>query len=240
MLKDGRKLLVKPTKQSSVVNNLPDQVSKYSQLTLELGLAYKNFSECTKVPNRDRMLRTLKIIMMLLKADSFQCKYGDEILRFLVLQCHVLSAQEAHAMFYSMFVNTTGKIDGNIPADLQMEFVVGLYKKHIKHMISNKREINITKRVNALAGLHEVIKNYDTITISNVRSKKHSTASKVEDELSILKDLRLSQPFKVTSGRLLESFSNVESSLLSRLDSSKYIQWLLKRALEHAQSGGIY
>ena len=240
MLKDGRKLLIKPTKQSGVANNLPDRVNKYSHFTLELGLAYKNFSECTKVPNRNRMLRTLKIIMMLLKADSFKCKHGDKILRFLVLQCHVLFEQEAHVMFYSMFVNTTGKIDGNIPADLQMEFVVCLYKKHIKHMLSNKREVNITKRVNALAGLHEIIKNYDTITISNERSKKHSTASKMEDELSILKDLRLSQPFKVTSGRLLESFSNVESSLLARLDSSKYIQWLLKRALEHAQSGGKY
>ena len=71
-------------------------------------------------------------------------------------------------------------------------------------------------------------------------SKKHSTALKVEDELSILRDLRLSQPFKLTSGRLLESFPNVEFSLIARLDSSNYIQWLLKRTLEHAQSKGIY
>ena len=59
------------------------------------------------------------VIIFELKADSFKCKYGDEILYFVVIQSHVSSEQEAHAMFYSIFVNTTNKIDGNIPADLK-------------------------------------------------------------------------------------------------------------------------
>ena len=101
MLKDERKLLVKPTKQSSVVNNLPDQVSKYSQLTLELGLAYKKFSECTKVPNRDRMLRTLKIIMMLLKADSFPMLIWRRNSSFSspAVSCFICTRSARHVLF---------------------------------------------------------------------------------------------------------------------------------------------
>jgi hypothetical protein len=41
---------------------------------------------------------------MIIKADSFQAKYGDEILRFLVIQLHVLSEENANKTFYSMFV----------------------------------------------------------------------------------------------------------------------------------------
>jgi hypothetical protein len=182
------------------------------------------------------MQRILKIMMFILKADSFCSKYGDEILRFLVIQCQVLSPRDAHAMFYFMFVNTNGKIDGNIPVDLQMEFLVRLYKKHIKHMLSNKREMNITRRVNALAGLHEIMQNYDTNTVHNVQTKKHSTAAKKDDELAMLADLRQICPFKQVAARELIGFKSVESSLLSKLDSARYIQWLNRRSHEHSKS----
>lgn len=144
-------------------------VNNYAQLVLEMGLCFKNFVQCIKVPNRSRMYRILKVMLLLLKADSFNCKYGDEILRFLVLQYQVLSEHDACAMFYSKFVNTSGRIDGNISADLEMEFLVRVYKKHIKHMVSNKREENIHKRVNALAGLREILYNYDSCTVNNER-----------------------------------------------------------------------
>jgi len=76
-----------------------------------------------------------------------------------------------------MFVNTSGNLDGNIPADLQMEFLVRVYQKHIKHMMSNKSEENIARRVNSLAGMHEIVQNFDAITVNSVRTNKHSTAA---------------------------------------------------------------
>lgn len=235
-LKDGRKLSITTVKQLPVTSNLPDGLNYYAQRVLELGLCYKNFIECIKVPNRNRMLRTLKVVLMLLKADSFKCKYGDEILRFLVQQCYRLSMQEAHFMFYSMFVNTSGRSDGNIPADLQMEFLVKVYKKHINQMMSNKRDANVTNRVNALAGLNEIIHNFDAITVHSVRTKKHSTPLKTDDELAILSDLRKTRPFKLVSARHVEGFNNIEASLLALIDSTKYIQWLNRRSSEHAKS----
>ena len=123
-----------------------DYVQNYALQILELGLAFKNFLDSIKVPNRARMLRTLKIMMVLLKAHKWQSKYADEILRFLVHQLAILSEHDAHMMFYSLFVNTKGRIDSNIPCDLQMEYLVRVCKKHIKHMHSNKTEENIGKR----------------------------------------------------------------------------------------------
>lgn len=224
-----------PAKQAREQNSQPDRLNRYSQLVLELGLCYENFTECINVPNRDRLIRTLKVMMFILKADSFRSKYGDEILRFLVLQCVVLSPHDAHSMFYSMFVNTNGNIDGNIPADLQMEFLVRLYKKHIKSM-SNKREANIATRINALAGLHEIMKNYDTNTVHNVRTAKHSTSNKNDDELAMLADLRQYCPFKSICGRELAGFKAVESSMISKLDSARYIEWINRRSIEHSKS----
>ena len=64
---------------------LPDKVGDYGRQVLELGLLFKSFLEAIKVPNRPRMLRTLKLIMILLKSENNRSKYADEILRFLTL-----------------------------------------------------------------------------------------------------------------------------------------------------------
>lgn len=169
---------------------------------------------------------------MIIKADSFQAKYGDEILRFLVIQLHVLSEENANKMFYSMFVNSSGRVDGYIIVDLQMEIFLRLYKKHITHMTSNKRDYNITRRVNALAGLHDIIENFDNRV---TRTKKHSCASKEEDEQSVLSDLRKSKPFKYVSGCSVVGFTNVECSVMAKLDNCKFIQYLNARSAEHAK-----
>lgn len=235
-LPDGRQLSVNTNKRCPAVKvNEPDRLHNYAQLALELGLCYRHFIDCIKSADRTRMLRLLKVMLMIIKADSFQAKYGDEILRFLVIQLHVLSEEDANKMFYSMFVNSSGRVDGYIPVDLQMEFLIRLYKKHIKHMISNKRDDNITRRVNALAGLHDIMENFDNITVRVTRTKKHSCASKEEDEKSILSDLRECKPFTYVSGRSVVGFTHVECSVMAKLDNCKFIQWLNVRSAEHAK-----
>ena len=79
----------------------------YAHLVMEFGLQFKNFLDCIKTPNRKRMLRTLKLMMVTLKVNSNMCKYADKILRFLVLQLcaltdHVHQHKGAHGHIHTM------------------------------------------------------------------------------------------------------------------------------------------
>ena len=80
------------------------------------------------MPNRARMIHTLKVMMVLCKAHNWLSKYANEILQFLVKQLAILSDHDAHMMFYSMFVNKKGRIATNIPCHLQMEYIVRVCK----------------------------------------------------------------------------------------------------------------
>ena len=211
-----------------------DHVQMYALQLLETGLAFKNFLETVQVPNRARMLRTMKVMMMLLKGNKANTKYADEILRFLIHQLAILSEREAHFMFYSMFVNTRGMIDSNIACDLQMEHIVRTCKKHIKHLQSNKCEDTIRKRTGALAAINEVIRNYDAETKPPKRSSKHSTRSKEDDENAMTQDLRELKPFETTIDRCHAHFADITDSLMSHFDFWHFGRWMKRRINEHA------
>lgn len=216
----------------------PDSAQAYGQLTLELGLLFKNFTECIKVPNRERMIRTLKLMMIVLKSDNNLSKYSDEILRFLVHQLCLLSEKEAHCMFYCMFVNTKGRLDSHIPVDLQMEFIVRVCKKNIKHMHSNKTEGNIQRKTSVLAAINMLVQNFDQVTGVIKRTSTHSTASAFGDEVSMIQDLRELQPFTYQSGRCLDKFPHLSFSMLSKLNYDHFFSWLMRRKEIHALSLG--
>ena len=215
-----------------------DKVNKYAHLVLELGLLFKNFLECVQVPNRPRMLWTLKLVMVLLKAQNNLSKYADEILRFLVHHICSLSDRKAHEMFYALHVNTRGKIDTHIAVDLQMEYIVRSIKRHIKHMFSNKTQQNIERKTGALAAINSIVQRYDTASDVNIRSKKHKTASAHSDEVDMIEDLRSIKPFTVQEGRTFRHFPNTQSSLISFLDFTHFREWMFRRSQIHANSLG--
>ena len=186
-----------------------------------------------KTPNRNRMIRTMKLLLVVLKADGNMRRYADEILRFLIHQICILSAQEARFMFYSMFVNNKGKMNSFIPCELMMEFIVRNAKKHIKHMCSNKTDSNINRKTGALAGLDMLIKGYDTETDVRQRSGRHIRPTEEGDVLTIAEDLRSLSPFTHQPGRHGQHFTNISPSLFSLLDFDHFLKWLIGRGKIH-------
>jgi hypothetical protein len=237
-LPDGRVFCI-PVRTSPIPKTShPDKVQEYFQLTLELGLLFKNFLGAIKIPNRLRMLRTVKLMMITLKADNNLSKYADEILRFLVQQTFALSEAQAHEVFYGMVVNTKGLTDSHIPVDLQMEFIVRAMKKHIKHLFANKTQENITKQTGALAMFEDISFNYDKQTKVIVRGQKHATRSAHGEEVSMVEDILGVDPFKYHANRSFVNISNIAYSLLSSLNYDHFRGWLLRRAQIHAVSLG--
>ena len=217
----------------------PDKVRAYAQQVLELGLLFKNFEEVCSNPNRERMLRTLKLMMLLIRADSPQAKYADEILCFLMQQLVLLSEHQAYEMFFSMFVNMKGHLNSSMPADIWMESLVRIAKKHIKSMVSNKNEDNIFRRTSALAGLDFVASNFDEQSSVTKPTSKHSKASVDEDEQIILQDLRKVRPFKFQGGRQHDSFPSIESSVLAEMNYTDLHLWMSRRISDHGSSLAI-
>ncbi|KAK3603891.1 hypothetical protein CHS0354_042901 [Potamilus streckersoni] len=96
-----------------------------------------HFLDVCQVPDRTRLLTTLKYMMPVFKAVNSKSKYALEILHFLAHQQAAYSLHTANKSLYGLFVNTDDKIDSHIPADLQMEHIVRKIKKLVKIVGSN-------------------------------------------------------------------------------------------------------
>lgn len=96
-----------------------------------------------KTPDQNRLIRLLKHSMTVFKSKSNNSKYALEIHRFLIQQTCTLSEKEAAGIVQGMFVNTSGKTDGHIPADLQMEYVVKTIKNTLNICIQINRKTTL-------------------------------------------------------------------------------------------------
>ena len=176
--------------------------------------------------------------MTVFKAKSNNSKYAFEIHRFLIQQMSTLSEREAAEVVQGMFVNTKGKKNGHIPADLQMEYVVKTIKKHIKHMYSNKTEKNIANHTKGLSGVRDLCEHFDETTKVVVRCKKHKHKDTVGDELVMIQDLRKLRPFATHPGRSHAAFQNIKKSVVDCMNVTDYHDWIRSRIVVNANDLG--
>ena len=125
--------ILKTQKQSSLVADY-DRIKHYGHVVLQLSLIYMNFLDICKIPDRSRMICTFKYMMMIFKASNNRSKYALEILRFLCHQQSSYSLKVAHGSLYGLFVNTEGKLNTHIPADLQMDHLIRKLKNCSKQL----------------------------------------------------------------------------------------------------------
>ena len=192
-------------------------------------MTFAYFLDLVKSPKREKMLALLKMMMVQLRGHSINAKYPREILRMLIQQYSVMGIQEACQVFRACFVNLHGKHDTNVPADLVQEWNVRESKKHIKHMFSNKQEANINNRTAALPSIHEIADNFDKEAGTVIRASRHQEKSNDMDELIIMDDMHILQPFSHVEGRYYHEFKNISKSLSQKVDGQKLHRWFLER-----------
>lgn len=211
--------------------NNGDDVYNYGVLVMELGLMFLEFQEVCKTPDRARLMTVLKCMMMMFKTVNNNSKYALEILRFLCFHQSSYSLQTSYQSIHGLFVNTQGRLDSSIPADLHMEHMVQKTKSMLKSLGSNKTPEIIMKRSKALAGMDAISHQYDTDTSVILRSHRHKLKSAKDDELKMMQDICEVHPFKHTPGRSFEFFKGLTSPLLFSVDAEKYKAWV-----QHHQS----
>ena len=219
-------------------NENVDQVRNYAHKVLELGMLFKSLTDMISVPDRDRSLRLLKYAMLIFRENSHLSKYAYEIMRLLVHQFCRLSEKAAHEEFYGLFCNTTGRVDGHVACDDRMEWAVHEVKRHVRHMASNKTEPNIVARTCAVAGVKAIANNFDEATDTITRSKKHSDAASLADEVAMITDLHQLQPFRRQPGRRHQSFACPVPSVLSRIGRADMKTWIFEKKYAFATELG--
>jgi hypothetical protein len=224
---------------SELVNEIEsDGIMSYGKRVLEIGILFKSLLYLCKSPDYNRFISMLKLMLLCLYNDSKISKYCLEIMRYLTHQLVLWSPRKGREVFYGSFVNTTGSIDGHIPADLQMEYVVKEQKKSIKHMYAGQTERNIDRRSASISGSTEIAKRYDKMSTVLIRASKHNTLSAVEDEKEIVNDLRTIRPFKYTPGRRHEAFKRIGPSSITGINMDEMQQWIKKKKKIYAAELG--
>ena len=88
-----------------------------------------------------------------------------------------------------------------MPVDYRMEGHVDDLKQHIKHMVSNKTDNNITNKTRALGVVKEISTCFDETTSTRIRSRKHVVPSSSEDAEMMVRDMHSVRLFELCPGR---------------------------------------
>jgi len=237
-LSTGRAMNVTQKRNNPCPLPSDDYVCNYSRNVLRLGLFNMVLEEMVSTPNRHEALSILKHAMLYFKSSNVRSKYANEILRLLVHQICIMSQKEAQLEFDGMFINTLGKEDSYIATDLQMEYIVNIVKKHIKHMQSGQTVQNIQNRSTAICGLQCVCENFDETAKTIIRSTKHKHVSDYNDVLFVVSDLQDTKPFNRQPGRFHKAFPNITANVTDDIDASKLHKWLFERSKIYATELG--
>ncbi len=227
-LLDGRQINVAvPTRTETLETAKPDRVKNYFHHSLEVCTVFSLFTHLTKVPQREKMLPLFKMMMLILRGRSTRAKYPLEIFRLLVQQYSLLPLADAYQVLYDCFVNTRGKPDSHVPADQQMEWLVKVMKKHIKHMHSQNTQDHINTRSSALPGITEIADQLDLTAQVLVRCSRHNKIDPSDGREQMVKDFASVNPFTFSEDRKFknEKFSNMKKSNIAKLDYGKLERW---------------
>ena len=235
-LANGQQILIKRHVREETHVPVPeDGVKNYAHLTLEVGMLFVYMQSLIKKPDRMKIIPAVKMMLPIMKANTNNAKYPLELLRFLVQQKSLLSQRTAHEVLQACFVNTRGKEHTHVPADQQMEWIVNANKKLVKHMYSNKREDFIRKKSLALYGVGMVAQQFDDVTDTLVRAKKHAKKSVLTDEFTVLDEYERLKPFRHTGGRHHQNYRRITPSKLPMLDGQKFHSWFMEKKLSFTQ-----
>jgi hypothetical protein len=229
MLPDGTRIQIQiplANQQPARNDNAADDIYKYGALVLELGFMFLEFQQVCKTPDRARLITVLKCMMMIFKTVNNNSKYALEILRFLCFHQSSYSLQTSYQCIHGLFVNTQGRLDSSIPADLHMEHMVRKTKSMLKSLGSNKTPEIIMKRSKALAGMDTISYQYDTNTNVILRSRRHKLKSAKDDEIKMLQDIIEIRPFHCLQGRCFEFFKGLVSPLMFSINDENYKVWV--------------
>ncbi len=144
-----------------------------------------------------RIIRCWKFLLLYFKHDSGSSKYSPEVL-YLMFQIYaLLSPRSAHQLIWNRSVKAKTGFGGNIPLDLNLEFLNRIVKEAIKKLGPNASKRSIDRICHSMTVTKTLMENYDTA----VKLYK-------------------------ASGRSYHFYGGFKSSLLAGFDLQKMYNWI--------------
>ena len=120
-------------------------------------------ADAIKEGDVDRVIRCWQHFLVIFR-NSNRKNYAKEAVLFLHQYQYLLPPHLCEQVIYNRFVNISGLIGRNIPADLHMEHLNKLLRIGISALASNKTEKSITRLSKALGTIAPLLANYDDMS----------------------------------------------------------------------------
>ena len=173
-----------------------------------------------------RIIRCWKFLLLYFKHDSGSSKYSLEVL-YLMFQIYaLLSPRSAHQLIWNRSVKAKTGFGGNIPLDLNLEFLNRIVKEAIKKLGPNASKRSIDRICHSMTVTKTLMENYDTAVKLYKASGKHVAKSASKDLQMVIDELLHQQALIKISGRSYHFYGGFKSSLLAGFDLQKMYNWI--------------
>ena len=225
----GNEALQKTPQMERVsLDNDEDFVRNYGLQVINLTVLLLQLKDTAAGADGDHDTIDEKLLLSFFKYSINYSKYVTEMLLAILQKEALLTERMAEKLRWGKFINWKDGKGRNIENDLAQEMNVKLAKSLIASMGANNTKSAITRATKAVAGIREIIDNYDSSSGVPPSSTRHARRSSKQDEVNMIRDLRKISPFKVIPGRNHLSFPDIAPNERSRLDFGSFHQWIRK------------
>ena len=173
-----------------------------------------------------RVIRCWKFLLLYTKHDTGSQKYSLEILYMMFQIYALLSPRAAHQLVWNRFVKTKPGAGGNIPLDLNLEFLNRVVKEAIKKIGPNASKRSIDRVCHSMTTTKALMENFDNAVKLHKPSGKHVAHSTTKDLQAIVKELLNHQALVQVPGRSYLCYGGFNPSLLAGFKLQDMYTWI--------------
>ena len=132
-----------------------DGIHMYALEVLSLSMLWHAFHDATREGDGERVMCYWKFLLIVFNGTNRR-NYAKEAANLLLQHQFLFSERKAAQLQWSRFVNTSGKVGGNIPCDLHMEHLNRRLKFILSNMGLNINPNSIIRAGKSVGPVHQV------------------------------------------------------------------------------------
>lgn len=178
---------------------------------LTLGFIWHGFNDAVKEGDGDRVLTYWKFFMLVFKVTRHHNYFKESVI--LQLQYHFLFPQrQAEQLKWSRFINSKGRVGGNVSCDLHLEHLNRRLKDIITGLQSNESAID--RAAKSIGVVHHICETFENATQITKESGRHIRAGFSKECKMMYDELHEQQVFmQLDNKRSHQSFTKLKSVL---------------------------
>ena len=215
-----------------------DSVYNYSCNALSMCLLAIDFDDARKKGDGARIIRLLKFMMLHFKATN-KYKYANHTFRQVAQVKCLLTPHMAYEVTWNRLINLKGKSDTNVEHDRKVEYDNRTYKDNVRGFHGKVTDKSVQRVSRSAQKIEVMLKQINSQTDLKTRSGKHDAPDQASETLILVDRFHTEGIFKFQLGRHHHFFPDFPRSLLSRLDTDDFHDWM-KSSLDTLADTNIF